>query len=169
MYLQMVRLLQVSSAAEFGGRGFFLADKRGWVLGVGGIAQQIEDGGRGFVFRGEGDLLVAAADVEDVEIVEFVALALDRDDAGAADVERAQFAALSEVRRAEIGIGGQREGASSGSGESDDCAIEIDVIEMELAGLVERVEQKCFAKLVGVHARVAHGVSHQNGLHECIF
>jgi hypothetical protein len=37
-------------AAEFGGRGIFLAHERDGILGVRGIAQQIEDGGRGFVF-----------------------------------------------------------------------------------------------------------------------
>ena len=96
----------------------------------------------------------------------FVALAFDGDGAGAADVERAQFAALGEIFGAEFGIGGQGDGGVKRSGEADDGAIEIDVIEMELAGLVERVEQKCFAELFRGHARIAHGVSHQYGLHD---
>ena len=91
-------------AAEFHGRGVFLADQRDGINGVGGITEEIEDGGRRFVFRGEGDLLIAATDVEHVEIVELVALAFDGDDAGAADVERAQLAALGEVLGAEFRI-----------------------------------------------------------------
>ena len=101
-------------------------------------------------FEAKRDLLVAAADVEHVEIVELVALAFDGDGAGAADVERAQLAALGEIFGAEIGISGQRDGRVERSRKTDDGAIEIDVVEMELARLVERVEQKCLAKLFGV-------------------
>ena len=68
-------------------------------------------------------------------------------------------------RRPEVGIGEQSDGSVERSCEADNGAIEIDVIEMELARRAERAEQKCVAELVGVHARVAHRVSHQNGLH----
>src|SRR5580698_9662176 len=71
--------------AEFGGLSLFLAHQRDGINGVRGIAQQIENGGGFLIRRRERNLFIAAADVEHVEIVELVALALDGDDASATD------------------------------------------------------------------------------------
>jgi len=140
-------------------------DHRGGVGGVGEVAEQVKGGGVGGVGAGEDDGFGAAAGVENVHLGEVVGLAVDGDGAGAAGVEDAQFAALEEGFGAEFGLGFEGERGGGGDGGADDGALEVDVGEVELAGLKEVFEEEGFAEFGGGHARVADGVCHLVELH----
>ena len=89
MYLKMVRRLQVSGAADVRRAARLLSCTSGdGMTRVGGIAEQVEDGGLARRLRLEADVRIAAANVEEIEVGELVGVA-DVDDTGTADVERA--------------------------------------------------------------------------------
>ena len=102
-----------------------------------GIAKQVESRGIGLVVRGEPDLHGAATDVEHVEVVERVTLAVDTDCARAANVEHADFTALKKVFGAQFGIGGQGKRRIHRGRKADDCAIEVNVIQIDFARLAQ--------------------------------
>ncbi len=100
----MVRLLQVSTEPR--ARRFEVSelDHGGGMGRVCGVAEEVEGGGVGWVSAGEGDVFDAAACVEAIHLGEVEGRAVDDHGARAADVEHAEFTALEEVVRAQLGL-----------------------------------------------------------------
>src|SRR5271167_4958432 len=71
-------------------------DQRGGINGVGGIAEEIEAGGRRCAGTAKDYGSCTTTDVERVELVEREGVAIDFDGARAADVEDTQFPSLEE-------------------------------------------------------------------------
>ena len=107
--------------------------------------------------------------IDQVEIVNFESRRANPDNTWAADVQRSQFATLSEVRCSEFRTGGQRNRARERSSDSHNRAIQIYIGEVNRAGFIERIYEKGVAKLLCCHARIANGIANQKCLHDDTF
>ena len=92
----------VFATAQFRGSRFFLAHQRNRILRMGRIAEQVEDGGIARIPGFKFDILVSAADVKAVNIIQVECLSVHANGSRAADVERSHFAPLQEVLRAQF-------------------------------------------------------------------
>src|SRR6202034_3299165 len=77
----------------------------------------------------EADIGIAAADIEQVEIVERIRRGAYMNDAGAADIERAHFATFGKECGAQFRRRRQHKGGVEWSGHSYDGAIQVHIVQ----------------------------------------
>src|SRR5579884_387160 len=155
-------------AAHFCWIGVFFFHERGWKICVGRITQQIEGRWLQFVIGSKADLAVSSADVEAIEVGEIVPFAIHCNASSAANVQRAQLAALGKVAGFQSIIGWQWQGRGFGRGKSHYGAVEVNIRKLNRSGPVKVFKQKTLAQLSGSHAWISNGIGKQVHLHECV-
>ena len=117
---------------------------------VGGGGAEVEVRGLRGVDAAERDVAVAATDVDGLLVGNFILLVTDFHDAGAADVDDADLAALGEVVGAEDFRGLEDEFLIDGDGAAGDDAVEHGIDHVDLAGNHDVLHEVLLADALGV-------------------
>ena len=143
----LVALLQ---GTEVHHDGVLLGDLLDAGLLVSGGGAEVEVRGLRGVEAAESDVAVAAADVDGLLVGNLVLLVTDFHDAGSADVDDADLAALGEIFGAEDFRGLEDEFLIDGDGAAGDDAVEHGIDHVDLAGNHDVLHEVLLADALGV-------------------